>query len=72
MVLLATTALPATRVGAGEETPPASCPGYIAHLRLARSYLAKGNRAAAADELERAEAALQACTRGDARSNAVG
>jgi len=53
-------------------TAPASCPGYVAHLRSARNYLAKGDRAAAALELRQAEQALDACAHGEAQGSLVG
>ena len=52
-------------------TVPARCPGYVAHLRSARAYLARGNREAAADELRQARAALDLCARSDAPGDAV-
>ena len=58
----------AAEVGA---TSPGSCPGYVAHLRRARTYLAHGDRRAAANELQQAEQALGSCARGDAGSNTV-
>jgi hypothetical protein len=50
---------------------PEGCPGYVAHLRTARTYLARGDRKAAADELRQAERALDSCARSDAPSGAV-
>lgn len=52
-------------------TPPASCPGYVAHLRSARAYLAKGDRPSALVELRRAERALDSCARGEAPGSLV-
>jgi hypothetical protein len=64
IMLLVATWVPARRVWAGGEIPPAACPGYVAHLQRARSFLADGNRAAALGELEQAKAALASCVRG--------
>jgi hypothetical protein len=52
-------------------TSPASCPGYVTHLRSARAYLAKGDRASAVVELRQAEQALDSCARGEARGSLV-
>jgi hypothetical protein len=52
-------------------TVPANCPGYLAHLRSARTYLARGDRQAATDELRQAKRALDSCARSDATSDAV-
>ena len=51
-----------TAVAASDDTP-ASCPGYVEHLRKARTYLVQGNRKAAASELRRAQGAIDACGR---------
>ena len=50
---------------------PASCPGYVAHLRNARAHLTHGNRLAAAAELREAQRALESCARSDATSEGV-
>jgi len=52
-------------------TPPASCPGYVTHLRSARAYLAKGDQASAVVELRQAEQALDSCARGEAPGSLV-
>ena len=52
-------------------TPPASCPGYVTHLRSARAYLAKGDRTSAVVELRQAEQALDSCARGEAQGSLV-
>ena len=52
-------------------TSLASCPGYVTHLRNARDYLAKGDRASAAAELRQAEQALDTCVRGETRDGLV-
>jgi hypothetical protein len=64
VMLLVATWVPARPVCAAGEIPPAACPGYVAHLQRARSFLADGNRAAALDELEQAKAALGSCASG--------
>jgi len=53
-------------------TAPASCPGYVTHLRSARAYLAKGDRTSAVVELRRAEQALDSCARGEALGSLIG
>lgn len=63
--------LPATVGGGDLGAPPGRCPGYVAHLRSARTYLARGDRIAAAAELQQAERALDSCIRGAAEGNAV-
>jgi len=52
-------------------TSPASCPGYVTHLRSARAYLAKGDRTSAVVELRQAEQALDSCARGEAKGSLV-
>jgi hypothetical protein len=47
------------------------CPAYGAALRDARAALARGDRAHALADLERAKVALQACGRDEARKPAV-
>ena len=51
---------------------PSQCPGYMAHLRIARSRLASGDRSGAAAELRQAEKALDSCIRSAADGNSVG
>ena len=53
-------------------TSPASCLGYVTHLRSARAYLAKGDRASAVVELRQAELALDSCARGEALGSLIG
>jgi len=60
-----------TTVLAGGEMTPGSCPGYVAHLRTARAYLARGDRKAAAQELRKAESALDSCATTDAKNGVV-
>ena len=64
VLLLVASWLSARPVCAAGAIPPAACPGYVAHLQRARSFLADGNRAAALDELEHAKEALGSCVRG--------
>jgi hypothetical protein len=71
-LLLAATWLSARPVGAAVEIVPAACPGYVNHLRRARSFLADGNRAAAVSELEQAKAALESCVHHDTDGGAAG
>ena len=71
-LLLAAMWLPARPVSAAGEIAPAACPGYVSHLRRARSFLADGNRAAAVSELEQAKAALESCVRNDTDGGAAG
>ena len=71
-LLLAAMWLPARPVSAAGEIAPAACPGYVNHLRRARSFLADGNRAAAVSELEQAKAALESCVRNDTDGGAAG
>jgi hypothetical protein len=72
LIGVATLCAGVSATGAAEgATAPADCPGYVAHLRSARAYLARGDRQAAADELRQAKQALDSCTRGDAGSDAV-
>jgi hypothetical protein len=71
-LLLAATWLPARPVRAAGEITPAACPGYVSHLRRARSFLADGNRAAAVSELEQAKAALESCVPDDTKGGAAG
>jgi len=52
-------------------TSLASCPGYVTHLRNARDYLAKGDRASAAAELRQAEQALDTCVRSETQGGPV-
>ncbi len=52
-------------------TSPASCPGYVTHLRSARAYLAKGDRTSAVVELRQAEQALDSCARGEVQGSLV-
>ena len=52
-----------TPVAAFDDTPAASCPGYVEHLRNARTYLGQGDRKAAANELRRARNAIDGCVR---------
>lgn len=40
-----------------------NCPGYVEHLQVARTHLARGDRSRAVAELRDAERALQACLR---------
>jgi hypothetical protein len=63
--------LPAWALGAHAAAPPSRCPGYVAHLRSARTCLARGDRAAAAAELRQAEKALDSCIRGETEGGAV-
>ena len=64
--------LSATAAAAAEAaTLPANCPGYVAHLRSARAYLARGDRQAAGGELRQAREALDSCARSAAPSDAV-
>jgi hypothetical protein len=72
VLLLAATWLPARQVHAPGEIAPAACPGYVSHLRRARSLLADGNRAAAVSELEQAKAALESCVRDDTDGGTAG
>jgi len=62
----------AALLSAAGEIAPAACPGYVSHLRRARSFLADGNRAAAVSELEQAKAALESCVRNDTDGGAAG
>ena len=52
-------------------TSLASCPGYVTHLRNARDYLSKGDRASAAAELRQAEQALDTCVRSETQGGPV-
>lgn len=52
-------------------TSLASCPGYVIHLRNARDYLSKGDRASAAAELRQAEQALDTCVRSETQGGPV-
>ena len=70
VVILGARALGATAAET-ESTTPGSCPGYVSHLRSARTYLARGDRKAATTELRQAEQALDSCAHGNAGSNAV-
>jgi hypothetical protein len=60
--------LPSAAKGA---TVGLNCPEYVAHLRSARAYLARGNRQDAAEELREAKKALDSCARTDATGDAV-
>jgi hypothetical protein len=71
-LLLAPVWLPARPVRAAGEIVPAECPGYVSHLRRARSFLADGNRAAAVGELEQAKVALESCMHGDTDGGGAG
>ena len=51
--------------------PADACPAYGAALRAARDALARGDRAQALADLQRAKAALQACGRDEARKPSV-
>ena len=63
--------LPALARGADIGTPPGRCPGYVAHLQIARACLERGDRAGAATELRQAEKALDSCIRGEAQGDAA-
>ena len=63
--------LPAWATGAELGVPPGRCPGYVAHLQSARACLARGDRVAAAAELQQAEKALDSCIRSAAEAGAV-
>jgi len=60
-----------TAVPSRAESVAARCPAYPAHLRTARDYLARGNRAAAVHELRRAEDALGTCLREEAAGGSL-
>ena len=62
---------PAWARGGEPGVPPGACPGYVAHLRIARACLARGDRVAAAEELRQAEKALDSCIRGAAQGSAM-
>jgi hypothetical protein len=70
--VLAATCLLARPVRAAGEIAPAACPGYVSHLRRARSFLAEGNRTAAVSELEQAKVALESCVRDDTTGGTAG
>ena len=72
VLLLAIGWLPARPVHAAGQIPPAACPGYVSHLRRARSFLADGSRAAAVGELEQAKEALESCQHDDTGGGAAG
>src|SRR5207244_9241581 len=61
-----------TVVPSRAESVAARCPAYPAHLRTARDYLVRGNRAAAVHELRRAEDALGTCLRAEAAESGRG
>lgn len=73
--LLALTALAVALLATparGERVRPAdACPAYGVALREARDALARGDRAQALADLQRAKAALQACGRDEARKPSV-
>lgn len=69
--MLMSSAVPAWARGRELGAVPGECPGYVAHLRSARTCLARGDRIAAADELRQAEKALDSCIRGEAEGDAV-
>jgi len=71
-LLVAATWVAERPVHAAGEVPPASCPGYVSHLKRARSLLAEGNRTAAVSELEQAKAALDSCVRDNTDGGAAG
>ncbi len=47
------------------------CPAYPSHLRVARTYLAEGKRAAALAELRLADDALRSCLRDEAAGGSL-
>lgn len=59
MAVIGSTAAGAAEVAAA----PASCPGYVSHLRDARISLAHGDRSGALAELRKAKEALGSCLR---------
>ena len=75
MRLLALTALTlgilATPARGEPARPSDRCPAYGVALHDARAALARGNRAQALADLQRAKAALQACDREEARKPSV-
>lgn len=72
MVAIATTPLSAaTRVKADELPLAVSYPEYVTHLRGARECLGRGDRPGAVAALQKAQEALAACIRQEAR-DAVG
>jgi hypothetical protein len=48
-----------------------SCPGYADHLRNARQYLERSDRASAVRELKRAREALESCSGAQASETAI-
>jgi len=58
-------ALALVLVGGPISSASDTCPGYVEHLRLARSYLDRGERPSALAELRRAREELKACLRDD-------
>jgi hypothetical protein len=70
--VLAAACLLARPVRAAGVIAPAACPGYVSHLRRARSFLEEGNRTAAVSELEQAKAALESCVRDDTKGGTAG
>jgi hypothetical protein len=61
----------ATAAHGMDARPADACPAYGAALREARSALARGDRARALADLQRAKAALRACGRDEARKPTV-
>jgi len=54
-----------------DDSEVADCPGYADHLRNARAYLERSDRASALDELKRAEEALHGCEAAQASETAL-